>query len=223
MGRMRHMRRNTTARIMVPTHSDPAILIERRSALLKKSWQALCQSYLPVGGNDSIWRYSREALPDDPPQGWKLHVAATILNAGKTLEAIAPFLTSRRVLFKGPNSLTELSKLNTGIFYGYSQVGKFVTIYPRTPDEAVLLARELYRRTRHFTAPSVPFDFRYRVDGCIYYRYGAFNLLEFEGTNGEPVHAIRDPDGKLLEDLRESVSVPSWVSNPFLEAAPPAT
>src|ERR1044072_157358 len=189
----------------------------RPAVMLKNRWQTLCERYLPITRTDSIWRYSRQSLPDDPEQGWKLHVSATILNAGRTLTAIGPFLTKRNVLFKAPRSLVELSKLNTGIFYGYSQVGKFLTIYPRTIEEAVLLADELYPRTRRFVGPSIPLALRYARAGSVYYRYGAFNVLELETSNGDHVHAIRDPDGKLVEDVRDSVSQPGWVADPFVQ------
>jgi len=197
------------------TEADPSTAVRSTAAALTNDWQVLCERYLPVVTDDSIWRYSREGLPGDPEQGWKLHVSATILNAGETLKIIGPFLSRRGLLFKAPSSLAELGKLNTGIFYGYSQVGKVVTVYPQTSEEAVLLASKLYRLTRGSRAPSIPFDFRYR--GCIYYRYGAFNSLNFEGSNGRPIPSIRDPDGRLVEDVRDSISQPSWVSDPFVQ------
>lgn len=193
--------------------------LRRQSAEgLHSNWRQLADRYLPVTNHESIWRYSRQAMPGDPEQGWKLHVSATILKAADTLKAIAPFLAERDALFKAPCSLVELSKLNTGVFYGYSQVGKFITIYPQTTEEAVFLAGELYRLTRRFTAPAVPFDLKYRNDGCVYYRYGAFNPLDFEAGNGERVPALKDPDGKLVRDVRDSISQPTWVSDPFVQS-----
>jgi len=183
---------------------------------LTKRWQSLCDRYLPVTITDSIWRFSRNHLPGDPPQGWKLHVAATILSAADTLNAIAPLLSARSVLFKAPLSLVELAKLNTGVYYGYSQVGKFLTIYPHTTDEAVQLAEELYRLTCRFTAPSIPFDTRYRSDGSVYYRYGAFDVLTLDAGGENPVYAIRDPNGNLVADLRDSESHPAWITDPFV-------
>jgi hypothetical protein len=48
------------------------------------------------------------------------------ITAGKVLQAMAPVLHRYRVLFKAPASLPELDWLNSGISYGYSQIGKFV-------------------------------------------------------------------------------------------------
>lgn len=189
---------------------------------LEACWAVLCERYLPVAVEGSIWRYSRGALPGDPAQGWKLHVSATVLTAERVMRAVAPLLGRRGVLYKAPASLYELSKLNSGVFYGYSQVGKFLTIYPRTDEEAVRLARELYGLTRGVSAPAVPFDLEYRADGCVYYRYGAFTGFEVEGDGGERTYAIRDPEGNLVPDRRDSAEPPAWAADPFPPERPRA-
>lgn len=185
-------------------------------ASLNAAWAQLRDHYLPVTASaSSIWRYSREALPDDPEQGWKLHIPATVLTANRVLQRVAPFLAGRGVLYKAPSSLDELDKLNSGIFYGYSQVGKFITVYSRTNEEAVSLARGLHRLTRRMPAPTVPFDLKYRPDGCIYYRFGAFKMMETE-DDGKVTYAIRDPQGRLVPDVRDSAkAAPDWAADPF--------
>ncbi|MET0648058.1 MAG: hypothetical protein ABW208_15690 [Pyrinomonadaceae bacterium] len=195
---------------------------------LNARWAELRDRYLPVAVEGSIWRYSRGGLPGDPEQGWKLHVAATVLTAEQVMRAVAPLLSRRGVLYKAPASLYELSKLNSGVFYGYSQVGKFLTVYPRSTEEAVRLARELHRLTRGVSAPAVPFDLKYRADGCVYYRYGAFTGFEVEGDGGERTYAIRDPEGNLVPDRRDSAKPPEWAADPFIpkrprREAPPAS
>jgi hypothetical protein len=187
---------------------------------LNARWAKLCERHLPVTVEGSIWRYSRGALPGDPVQGWKLHVSATVLKAARVMRAVAPLLSRRGVLYKAPASLYELSKLNSGVFYGYSQVGKFLTVYPRSAEEAVRLARELHRLTRDLSAPAVPFDLKYRDDGCVYYRYGAFTGVEVEGADGERAYAIRDPEGNLVPDRRDSAVAPAWAADPFLPRHP---
>lgn len=163
-----------------------------------------------------MWRYSRAAHPLDPEQGWKLHISATVLTANDVLEKVAPFLRKRGILFKATASLYELHKLNSGLFYGYSQVGKFITVYPQTTEEAVLLARRLHHLTRRMTAPEVPFDLRFRPDSCIYYRYGAFKPLDLLTPDKTRVPAIRDPRGNLVPDSREAEEAkPGWISDPF--------
>jgi serine/threonine protein kinase len=189
---------------------------EARCASLKADWHELCRRYLPVRVEGSIWRFSREQLPGDPVQGWKLHIPATVLTAPCVLESVGAFLQEHGVLYKAPGSLHEVDKINCGIYYGYSQVGKFLTIYPQTDDEAVLLAEGLYLLTRGMNAPTVPFDLKYREDGCIYYRYGAFRFLEIEDSSGKRTYAIRAPDGNLVPDVRESAAHPKWAADPFL-------
>jgi hypothetical protein len=183
--------------------------------LLESQWSGLCERYLPKIGQDSIWRYSRHQLPGDPDQGWKLHVAATVLSAVKVFEAVAPLLSERQILFKGPKSLDELDKLNSGIFYGYSQVGKFLTVYPHTTQEAMKLARELHKLTRGFDSPVIPFDSRYKERSCVNYRYGAFKTMEIEEVDGTRTQALRDHEGKLVPDKRDSEHKPTWVVDPF--------
>src|SRR5690242_6080047 len=101
----------------------------RRSIRLEERWRMVCAEYLPVAPPESVWRYSRPISVGDPDQGWKLHVSATILTAGRVLTAVAQELRTRGVLFKAPGTLSELHKLNCGYFYGTSQIGKFLTVY----------------------------------------------------------------------------------------------
>ncbi len=182
-------------------------------------WERLCRRFLPVTAAGSIWRYSRAISPADPEQGWKLHLTATVLTAGEVLRRVAPLLRGDGVLFKAPASLGELQKLNCGLHYGYSQIGKFITVYPRTSEEAVQLAARLHGLTLGMRAPAIPFDRRYSPGGCVYYRYGAFKSLEVEGLDGEAVYAIRDPEGRLVPDVRDSAATPAWVADPFLDPA----
>lgn len=194
-----------------------------RALRLEVKWQELCERYLPLAPQNSIWRYRYDSAPDEPTQGWKLHISATILNAARMLEGVAPFLTSCRVQFKAPRSLGEVAKLNSGLFYGYSQVGKIITVYTRTPDEAVSLARRLHALTRRTHGPSVPFDLRYGEASNIYYRFGAFRHFEVERPDGRRVLAMHDRDGNLTPDVRASESAkPDWVSDPFESQRPRA-
>lgn len=191
------------------------------SKALSHGWQELCALYLPVAPQDSIWRYSRAHNILDPEQGWKLHLSATTLTANRVLEAVGPFLQSRGVLFKAPASLQELNRLNGGIYYGYTQVGKCFTVYPQTPEEAVALAAGLHELTEGLAAPAVPFDLRYRSDSSVYYRYGAFQHQEIENEDGTFTLALHSPEGKLIPDSRDAGKAkPAWVSDPFLERLP---
>ena len=184
-------------------------------------WERLCAEFLPTAPAGAFWRYSRGPSPGDAEQGWKLHVSATVLTANETLKRVAPLLRARGTRFKAPSSLAGLQRLNCGLFYGYTQVGKFITVYPRSEEEAVSLARHLHDLTRGMTAPAVPFDRRFRPGSCVYYRYGSFSQLELRDEDGTRTPAMRDPAGRLVADVREAAEArPDWVSDPFVAAEP---
>ena len=187
--------------------------LRKRYAAQSVAWLRLCDAYLPRIDSSTIWRYSA-ANPAGLAQGWKLHIPATIFTAVKVLERVGPLLDKRGVLFKAPASLDELAKLNAGIFYGYSQVGKCLTIYPPSDSEARKLARTLHRLTRDCVAPSIPYDLRYRPESSVYYRYGSFIEQTVE-KDGQIKLAIEDPTGELIPDRRD-VASPSWAEDPFI-------
>jgi hypothetical protein len=198
--------------------TDHAHASRAQALSLEDEWKLLCVRHLPIAPTDSIWRYSRPHAQGDPEQGWKLHVSATVLTANEVLKRVATLLRERGIQFKAPTSLRELQRINCGIFYGYSQIGKFLTVYPRSPVEAVSLAARLHELTRQMTAPAVPFDLRFRPGSCVYYRYGSFKHLELENPDGTRTPAMRDPEGRLVRDARESETAkPDWVIDPFIE------
>ncbi|MEN3332211.1 MAG: hypothetical protein V7641_1576 [Blastocatellia bacterium] len=184
---------------------------------LSRLWQRLCKTYLPVAPEDSIWSFSRAIKASDPEQGWKLHVSANLLTACEVLERVAPFLQAREVLFKAPSTLQWLSQLNCGLDREYSQVGKFITVYPGSDEEAVFLARRLHKMTLGRSAPAVPFDLKFRPDSSVYYRYGGFKALEIINPDGTRTPAIRNQNGELISDLcKDGAARPVWISDPFI-------
>ena len=186
---------------------------------LEKDWQSLCSHYLPMSRTDSIWRYSRGTIPDGMEQGWKIHISATILSASRILKNVAPLLCSTGTLFKAPISLHELSKINSGLHYGFSQIGKFITVYPRNPNEAVSLAQKLHRLTCQMSGPIVPYDLPFHSGSCIYYRYGSFASSSITKPDGTLIPALKKPNGKLIPDHRKpGMAAPGWVPNPFPES-----
>jgi hypothetical protein len=198
------------------THTSPSLSIS-----LGERWQELRARYLPLTPENSIWSQSRERTSQDPAQGWKLHISATILTANRVLERVGPFLQTHAVMFKGPVSLQELNKINSGLYYGYTQVGKFLTVYPETTKQSLFLAERLHELTLGIAAPAVPLDLRLREDSCIYYRYGAFHQQEIKNEDGTYTLAVRSPEGELVPDLRASErAMPNWVSDPFVERDP---
>lgn len=185
-----------------------------RAALLETEWQRLCDQYLPLRQSGSIWRYHCVQPANEPERGWKLHVSATVLNAGRVLQKVGPALAGRGVQFKAPSSLQHVMTLNAGLDGTYTQVGKIITVYPHTSEQAVDLARLLHKLTSRMAAPEVPFDLRYRPSSNVYYRYGAFLPLEIEHENGTRSPAVRGPNGELIPDRRDQPK-PDGVVDPF--------
>ena len=177
-------------------------------------WGKICQKFLPYVEENSIWRYNRQSRREEPLQGWKIHVSATVLTACDVFETIVDFLTSQDVQFKAPGSLSELSKLNSGLFYGYSQVGKFITIYPQTDQQSVFLAEKIHQLTVQFSSPAVPYDKPFAHTGCVFYRYGIFRKTEFNALGNTGVSGIKNPQGNLVNDNRLQ-PVPDWLTDPF--------
>jgi hypothetical protein len=164
--------------------------------------------HLPL--SDGNWSYSRPARGDDPAQGWKLHVSATIVSAARVFAQAQPILRKYDALFKVPCRLELLKALNSGLA-DFSQIGKFLTIYPRSTDEALKLAHELHRATRGLPGPRIPFDAQYRRESLVYYRYGALRR-SVEGPPG----FIQDPKGRRRRDKRaRGQAVPRWLADPF--------
>lgn len=189
-------------------------LIYEKANLLRRRWIRLCETFLPVKNEDSLWRFNRETKTEEPTQGWKLHISATILEACDVFEKVAPFLIDSDVQFKAPDSLNELVKINSGLQYGYHQVGKFITIYPSTTEKAVELAAELHKLTCGFHGIAVPFDERFLPGSSVFYRYGAFRSIEIIDRNGEKIPVIKNSQGAFIFDDREK-AVPEWLSDPF--------
>ena len=164
--------------------------------------------HLPL--SDGNWSYSRPLREDDPAQGWKLHISATILSAPEVFARAEPILHEHDALFKVLCRLELLKSLNSGLG-DFSQIGKFLTIYPRSTDEALEWARELHRATRGLPGPRIPFNARYREKSLVYYRYGAFRR-SVDGTS----RIIQGPGGRRYRDIRApGRAVPPWLEDPF--------
>lgn len=158
-----------------------------------------------------------------PPQGWKVHVSATLGSSDRVLETVFEYLTTRTEwTFKFIDSRDSLFR--RGSKYGdRSASGKFVTVYP--PDVAALerCLAELGELLEGEPGPYLLSDLRWR-NGPLYLRYGGFVERFVTGPSGERQHVIEAPDGTLVPDRRgvsfripDGVPVPA-VLEPALEA-----
>jgi hypothetical protein len=143
-------------------------------------------------------------------QGWKIHVSATLLSANDVFSRARPILAEHDSAFKVPARLDLLAALNSGL-RSFSQIGKFLTVYPRNEAEAVKLARKLHTATRRLHGPKIPFDAHYRKNSLVFYRYAPFL-----GVGRDDNAKIVDSAGRRWRDVRDRAhAVPNWIRNPL--------
>ena len=149
-----------------------------------------------------------------PSQGWKLHVSAGVHTALDVVERTLPVILENDVAFKVISSVQHLAALNSAQG-GISQIGKFITVYPRNDHQAVDLAIALNAATQGLAGPVIPFDRALVADGLVHYRFGGFGNLKMRTPLGDTVHAIVSPQGRLEPDNRNEFYVPNWLTDPF--------
>ncbi|AEF43059.1 class III lanthionine synthetase LanKC [Hoyosella subflava] len=153
-----------------------------------------------------------------PEQGWKIHCSATLENAAAMLERVSRYCAEQRIAFKHLRSTTDLTVANSKQAPRASS-GKFLTLYPVSEQECETTAADLDDLIGGRDGPYILSDVRYR-EGPVYLRYGAFHLLfTLDPHTGDPVPAVRAPDGTLIPDQRRPVfTPPPWVKIPgFVE------
>jgi len=156
------------------------------------------KAVFPWAVTDGLFIHQSYGAGEWQIQGWKVHLSATIANALDLLDVILPILNRFGVRFKIVASLPNLLDLNNGS-YGLTQVGKFVTIYPSSIQEAVGLASELRRATSNLYGPRIATDHRLANSRIVHYRYGAFR----QPTGYESSRTmILDSVGRLAPDFR---------------------
>lgn len=119
-------------------------------------------------------RYESDDWNSLPEYGFKIHLSATKNNFESILKKFLKYYSRNpKLLFKVISDTDKLDDQNIGLF-GLSQVGKFITIYPKSEDEFETLLIELellYKLDRSIRIPS---DKRFLNSEVVYYRYGEF-------------------------------------------------
>jgi serine/threonine protein kinase len=130
-------------------------------------------------------------------QGWKLHLSSVQTQAPGLLRCVLPLLTTQRTTFKFVRGPEVLGALNEGAL-GDLQVGKFMTIYPQSDDNARQLADVLVKLTNRFGGPVIVTD--RRLGEITYARYGGFRPIIQSDRIGQRFTAIYDTKGVLRRD-----------------------
>ncbi|WP_349450394.1 class III lanthionine synthetase LanKC [Nonomuraea sp. B19D2] len=159
------------------------------------------------------WAIYRAPVESMPAQGWKIHSSATPENAEKILETVWNYCVPRRFSFKFLKSAKVLAARN-GKYGDRGTTGKFITIYPADERQLEQILKELGDLLEGERGPYILSDLRWR-SGPLYVRYGAFVERTIRGENGEIVHCLEDPDGRLVPDVRgPSFRPPEWAALP---------
>jgi serine/threonine protein kinase len=165
-----------------------------------------------------MWLRVNSDQRDTPKQGWKLHISATVASATTVLGRVLPLLLVEDASFKVAASVNHLRELNEDND-SLSQIGKFITIYPRDNAQAVRLAAALDEATRGLRGPSILSDRPLVPGSLVHYRYGGFDDRHIQTPLGFTLPAISTPEGALVADERRTVySPPEWVADPFVQA-----
>ncbi|WP_156889996.1 class III lanthionine synthetase LanKC N-terminal domain-containing protein [Planococcus lenghuensis] len=123
---------------------------------------------------DTLWIVSNNFTPNTlPSEGFKLHISATIKNVLDILKSIKTYLDSNLINYKIIKSIDHLMMLNRGL-YGYTQIGKAITIYPIDKEDSIKIAFTIDNLTKNFHSPKIPTDNRLHTNSIVHYRYGSF-------------------------------------------------
>ena len=145
----------------------------------------------------------QQALPN---QGFKIHISATFINAQEIFDKIIPYLLEQHIAFKVV-AASELLRLLNEDRFGYTQVGKFITVYPRSVSHFVELIYKLDKRLINLDAPIIPSDIRFHANSIVYYRYGVI---------GNPNNELVLPNGDTIKDERKpNAPIPIWIDDPL--------
>lgn len=141
-----------------------------------------------------IWHYVTFILKPKLPKYFKLHISAGLDNAQSVIKKSVKYLISEEISFKTVLDLKTLRDLNVG-YFGYTQIGKFITVYPNNEEELIKCVGDLIKILREETGPKPPSDYGITGSECIYYRYGVHSGKDNDKRSPyEPVPSnIADP------------------------------
>ncbi len=160
-----------------------------------------------------FYQYNNEVLPE---QGWKIHLSATKINCVSILRIFLEVLRIIPSSFKITENIDFLEYLNVGKG-GITQIGKFITIYPRNIDHFKSLCSELGFNTKDFEQeiPFISSDKHH--SGAVFYRYGSSINADKQNISGLYFNYVMNLENDYCLDDRIHFYIPQWEVDPFLE------
>lgn len=117
-----------------------------------------------------------------PEKGFKIHLSATINNAHMILKKFYSYGKLKKLEWKVVFDYRVLERQNLGR-YGYSQIGKFITIYPKNDRELCETLSDLEIMYKEYRSVNIPSDYSYMNSQVVYYRYG--DIIQNKNSNDD--------------------------------------
>ena len=132
-----------------------------------------------------------------PAEGWKIHVTADAVSAGKVADLLLPQLRDMKIAHKVVTTPERLASMANG-----RQAGKFITIYPMDVAQLKMLTDFLNRELsgKGFSGPAIKGDRPIGPSGQVFVRYG-----------GLTKPTITYPSGVEGPETRGLVYKPDWI------------
>lgn len=212
MSKLKHGYRNLTAYRMLHASKSSPFFEEQAYSFDRDSFSCEAPSDWSVSV-DLTWRYLAPPNSLIPDQGWKIHLSSAPSCAQRMLDHVSNYLIELEIAFKHLVSWGSYFRLNAKNA-NRSSSGKFITIYPESTDEFLLLLDGLERLLEGFEGPYILSDVKYR-NAPVFFRYGGFRYLVGLNDGNDASLMIRTPDGSLIEDSRKPYFVlPDFVDVP---------
>lgn len=162
------------------------------------------------------WSGNMERTSEIPVQGWKVHISARVENAGNVAETVLPILQERGIVHKVVSDVDAYRNLLARP--NNTQVGKFITFYPRNEEEAREISRILSAalERRGFSSNDfIPVAGESPSGLGLYARYGKIVDQNLIGPDGNPIPGtqgmIFDASGQPVPDVLGKPH-PSWIA-----------
>jgi serine/threonine protein kinase len=149
-------------------------------------------------------------------QGWILDISVISIEISSLLETILPILIHEDAPFRIiKNPELAIATLNGRL--GLLQMGKIMTVYPKTDNQADSLSERINAATEQFRGPIILTDLK--IGPVLYTRYGACNPVTRMNALGNVEEYIFDSKGQLIRDrLTIPFAPPADVTWPFRKA-----
>lgn len=161
---------------------------------------------------DLHWKEIRMKYPHLLTQGWKIHISAILSESQDILNIVSKICFNYNVSFKFVRTHGELKFKNVK-YADRSSSGKFITIYPNSEEQFIILLDILHNSLLGFkNGPYILTDKRWR-DGNVYFRYGGFKTIK--KVNDQNNYYIYTPEGNLIVDDRDPYyKLPDFIKEP---------